>query len=111
MNKIGQPTIEGGEYVHGIFCSGSRRYPRTPGNSCSCHSVDLYYNRLRIERKDGDAKRTLFISECLTCFGRIEYVNDPPKEHFCQTCDIWVPVVEVSWEGMDFAKLLPSIPR
>jgi len=106
-----------GEYQHGIFCSGSPRHPRTPGNSCSCHSCDLFYSwlRLNIVRHDGDqAKRTIRVAACPGCHGRTEFpfTNEPiPREVFCIKCSMWAPVEEISWDGEDFAKLLPVLGR
>lgn len=103
-----------GEYQHGIFCSGGPLHPRTPGNSCSCHSCDLFYNRLDILRHEDQAKRTIRVAACLGCHKRTEFPFTSeyiPKEVFCVECSLWAPVEEVSWDGMDFAKLLPIFER
>jgi len=103
------------EYQHGVWCSGSERHPRTPGNSCSCHSRDLFMNCLDILRHDGDqAKRTIRVSACPGCHKRTEFpfTNDTiPREVFCIKCSMWAPVEEISWDGEDFAKLLPEFER
>jgi len=56
-----------------------------------------------------DAKRVLFVAECPHCRERKEYpfADEVPKESFCQTCEVWVPTVELSWDGVDFTSLLP----
>jgi hypothetical protein len=99
------------EYQHGIWCSGSSRHPRTPGNSCSCHSCDLFYNRLDVLRHDGDqVKRTIRVAACPVCHGRTEFPFTSeyvPREVFCIGCNVWAPVEEISWDGLDFAKSLP----
>ena len=104
-----------GEYQHGIWCSGSPWHPRTPGNTCSCYSCDLFYNRLDVLRHDGDQiKRTLRIASCLGCHKRTEFPftsESIPKEVFCIQCSVWAPVEEISWDGKDFAKLLPVFER
>jgi len=103
------------EYQHGVWCSGSTRHPRTPGNSCSCHSCDLFYNRLDILRHDGDqAKRTIRVSACPGCHKRTEFpfISETiPKEVYCIECSMWALVEEISWDGEDFAKLLPEFDR
>src|SRR5208337_491190 len=129
LGGIGGPQInEYGMYQHGIFCSGSDRHPRTPGNTCSCHSCDLWYNRLSIERHGAsgglflpassatntDAKRTLWVAACPGCHKRTEFPfisESIPKEVFCQDCSLWIKVEELSWDGLDFAKLLPIKER
>lgn len=103
-----------GEYQHGIWCSAGPRTPRTPGG-CSCHSCDLFLNRLNILRHDGDqAKRTIRIAACPGCHNRTEFPFTSeyvPKEVFCIKCSLWAPVEEISWDGLDFAKLLPVFER
>jgi hypothetical protein len=112
-----QPIKENGEYVHSVFCSGSRRHPRTPGNTCSCHSYDIslehFLSKLAIQRQGEDAKRTLWVAEC-ACGNRKEYPHTSeyiPREVWCPDCSAWNPIREISWEGKDLAKLLPVIPR
>ena len=115
-----QPIIENGEYVHSVFCSGSRRYPRgAKDNCCSCHRVDIslphFMERLALERnRDADlTKRILRIAEC-ACGNRREYPHDSeyiPREVWCPDCNVWNPVKELSWEGPDLTNLLPVIPR
>jgi hypothetical protein len=95
------------EYQHSVFCSASPRYPRTPGVGCSCHSIDLNFNRLMIQRNGENAKRTIHVAQCSGCQNRKEFAFDAPKESFCDQCRVWVPVQEISWEGLDLAKLLP----
>jgi len=102
------------EYQHGVWCSGSGRHPRTPGNTCSCHSCDLFYNRLDVLRHDGDQiKRTIRVSSCSGCHKRTEFpfIESIPREVYCIECDMWAPVEELSWDGKDFAKLLPEFGR
>ncbi len=103
------------EYQHGIFCSGSGRHPRTPGNSCSCHSCDLFYNRLDVLRHDGDQiTRTIRVAACPGCHKRTEFPftsDSVPREVFCQECSLWVTVEKISWDGKDFAKLLSEVKR
>ena len=115
MKQIGGPVIDGGEYAHGIFCSGSRRYPRSPGlnNCCSCYNIDLWYRKLFITRDGANAKRTLWIANC-DCGRRFEFPfsDEPiPREVYCNDCGGWSKVKEVSWDGLDFAKLLPVFPK
>lgn len=110
------PQTENGEYVHGGFCSGSRRHPRRPGNTCSCHSSDLWYRRLSVtrDRAAGTAKRTLHIATCSGCAMRWLYPYSEeyiPRETFCKICSLWAKVEEVWWEGTDFANLLPVFER
>jgi len=110
----GPQVNEYGMYQHGIFCSGSDRHPRTPGNTCSCHSCDLWYNRLAVTRDGADAKRTLWAAACPGCHKRTEFPfrEEPiPSEVFCNECSLWAKVEELSWEGLDFAKLLPVKER
>jgi hypothetical protein len=106
---------EFGRYQHGVFCSGGDRNPRRPGNSCSCHRCDLFYQKLDIVRQEnGDVKRTLRVAACPGCHNRTEFPfpeQPVPKEVFCQQCSIWSPVETLSWEGEDFSKLLPVIPK
>jgi len=103
------------EYQHSLVCSGSRRHPRTPGMSCSCHSCDLFLNRLNVLRHDGDQiKRTIRVAACPGCHKRTEFPFTSeyvPKEVFCIECGVWAPVEELSWDGLDFAKLLPVFER
>src|SRR5579863_8100651 len=105
----------GNEYQHGLVCSGSSRHPRTPGNSCSCHSCDLFLNRLDVLRHDGDQiKRTIRVAACPGCHNRTEFPFTSeyvPKEVFCIKCSVWAPVEEISWDGLDFAKILPVYER
>lgn len=108
------PFKDGQYYQHGVFCSGSPYHPRRPGNTCSCHRCDLFYRRLDIVRDGETVKRTLRIAACPTCHKRTEfpYTDEPvPREVFCQDCKEWAKVEEISWEGEDFAKLLPVVPR
>lgn len=108
------PQMENGEYLHSVVCSGSRRYPRRPGNTCCCHSSDLWFRRLRVERHGADAKRTLWIATCHSCDKRWEfpYSGEPiPREVLCLACLLWAKVEEVSWDGLDFANLLPVFER
>ena len=111
----GPQINEFGMYQHGVFCSGMELHPRTPGNTCSCHSCDLFYNRLDVLRHDGDQiKRTIRVAACPGCHKRTEFpfTDEPvPREVFCQECSLWAPVEEVSWDGLDFAKLLPHFKR
>lgn len=104
-----------GEYLHGIYCSGNERFPRTPGNGCSCHSCDLFYRRLDVLRHDGDQiRRTIRVAACPGCHRRTEFpFTDEvvPREVFCQECSLWAKVEEVSWDGKDFAKLLTVFER
>jgi hypothetical protein len=103
-----------GEYQHGVFCSGSPYHPRTPGNTCSCHSCDLFYNRLDVLRHDDQIRRTLRVAACPGCHKRTEFPftsESVPREVFCQECSVWAPVEEISWDGRDFAKLLPVFER
>ena len=103
------------EYQHAIWCSASPRSPRRPGVGCSCHSTDLSLNRLDIVRHDGDqAKRTIRVATCSGCHKRTEFPftsEYTPKEVFCIECNVWAPVEELSWDGTDFAKLLPELKR
>jgi hypothetical protein len=114
----GPQINEFGVYQHGVFCSGSELKPRDTqrNNCCSCHSCDLFYHRLDIVRHDGDqAKRTIRVATCPGCHSRTEYPfaqNEyVPKEVFCQQCSRWNPVEEISWDGLDFAKLLRPVTR
>lgn len=103
-----------GLYQHGIFCSGGPYDPRTPGNTCSCHSCDLWYNKIAIAREGADAKRTLWVAACPGCHDRTEfpYTSEAiPREVFCLKCSLWAKVEEISWEGLDLAKLLPVKER
>jgi hypothetical protein len=102
-----------GEYRHGIWCSGSEKHPRTPGDSCSCHSCDLFLNRLDVLRHNGDQiKRTLRVAACPGCHKRTEFpFTGVPREVYCAECNMWAPVEELSWDGEDFAKLLPVFDR
>src|SRR5271157_787464 len=102
-----------GEYEHGVWCSGSRRHPRITGVGCSCHSADImpphFLEKLSIERHGDDAKRTLWVAEC-ACGSRKEFPHTSeyiPREVWCPDCSSWNPVTELSWDGKDFAKLLP----
>lgn len=102
------------EYEHGAWCSGSPRAPRTPGGSCSCHSTDLSLHKLDIQRHDDQATRTIRASVCPNCKDRKEFPFTSeflPKETFCIPCSVWAPVEILSWDGKDFAKLLPVTPR
>jgi hypothetical protein len=103
------------EYQHGLVCSGSERHPRTPGWTCSCHSSDLYLNRLDVLRHDEDQiKRTLRVATCPGCRKRTEFPFTSeyiPKEVFCIQCSMWAPVETLSWDGKDFALLLPVFDR
>jgi len=106
------PQKDGSDYYqHSGVCSGSPRNPRTPGNTCSCHSCDLWFNRLNILRHDGNqAKRTIWVAACPGCHKRTEFPftsESVPKEVFCLECSLWAKVEEVSWDGEDLAKLLP----
>jgi len=110
------PFKDGQYYQHGVFCSGSDRYPRGSGlgNCCSCHSCDLFYRRLDVARHDGLVKRTLRVAACPSCHKRTEFpfADAPvPREVFCADCNEWAKVEEISWEGEDFAKLLPVVPK
>lgn len=110
--------IENGEYVHGIWCSGSRRYPRgAKGNGCSCHRADImpphFMEKLALERNGETAKRTLWVAEC-ACGNRKEYPHTTeyvPREVWCPDCSTWNPVKEFSWEGPDLTNFLPVFPR
>ncbi len=116
---FGGPFLEpvyGGEheYAHGVWCSGSRRQPRTQGNTCSCYRSDLRYRKLAVIFNAPAAKRTLWVSTCPGCGERKEfpYTDEAiPIETFCSKCSVWAKVEELSWEGMDFAKLLPVFGR
>jgi hypothetical protein len=113
---IGGPFIQDGEYVHGIWCSGSYRHPRRQGNTCSCYRSDLYYRRLGLifNREAGTVKRTLWVGICPGCTRRWEFPFTEeaiPLEVYCQTCSSWIKVEEVSWEGTNFADALPVFPR
>jgi hypothetical protein len=44
-------------------------------------------------------KRTIYVSECPKCHGRVEVAENPPKSRFCGPCAEWVPFVEVSYTG------------
>ena len=110
------PFKDGEHYQHGVFCSGSDRYPRgVPGHCCSCHSCDLFYRKLDVLRHDGDqTKRTIRVAACPGCHKRTEfpYIDEPvPREVFCDDCSVWAKVEEISWDGPDFAKLLPVKER
>ena len=66
-----------------------------------------------IERHGEDAKRTMWVAEC-ACGNRREYPHTTeyvPREVWCPDCSTWTPVKELSWDGTDFAKLLPVLPR
>jgi len=112
--EFGGPVIAGNEYAHGAWCSGSRRHPRTLGNTCSCHSSDIWYRRLGISRDGVNARRTLWVSTCSGCGVRREFpyiMEAIPRETFCAKCGLWSQVEEFSWDGPDFAKLLPVFER
>jgi hypothetical protein len=111
--------IENGEYVHSVFCSGSRRHPRMPGHSCYCHRVDIMPPHFgetlaaQHDRETGTTKRSLYVAEC-ACGNRREYPHTSeyiPREVWCPDCNVWNPVKELSWEGPDLTNLLPVIPR
>jgi hypothetical protein len=115
---IGGPFVnEFGDYQHGVFCSGSPYHPRRgDGHSCSCWRSDLWYRRLALttDRDAGTARRTLWMSTCSGCGIRkvFPFSEDPiPRETYCTRCWVWAKVEEVSWEGADFSKLLPVLPR
>jgi len=115
--QYGGPFMtEYGDYQHGCYCSGGPYHPRRAGNTCSCYRSDLWYRRLGLafSREAGITRRTLWFSTCPRCRVRREYpfTEEPtPRETYCQTCDVWAKVEEVSWEGVDFSKLLPALPR
>lgn len=114
--KIGQPFVEGEKYAHGVFCSGSRHYPRGSGlgNCCSCYAIDLYYNRLGVTFNGSDATRTVRIAVCPSCEKRTEYPLSSeafPREVFCTDCSVWITVEVVSWTGPRLTDLLPVFPR
>ena len=104
-----------GEYQHGGWCSAWPLNPRTPGTGCSCHSCDLFMNRLDIIRHDGDqAKRTIRVATCEKCHKRTEFPFTSeaiPREVFCTECSLWAVIETISWDGKDFAKLLPVFER
>ena len=114
------PFKENGEYVHSGVCSGSRRHPRRPGNTCSCWRSDLFFNRLFFEKHydgtqyTGNAKRTIRASTCDDCgiLKVFPYSSDPiPRETFCSKCFVWAKVEELSWDGVDFSQYLPVVSR
>ncbi len=111
------PFKNGEFYQHGVFCSGSDRYPRGSGlgNCCSCHSCDLFYRRLDVVRHDGDqVRRTIRVAACPGCHRRTEFpfTDAPvPREVFCNDCSLWTAVEETSWDGEGLTKLLPVVPR
>jgi hypothetical protein len=115
-NKIGQPFFDNDEYAHSVFCSGSRRYPRGNGlgNCCSCHSIDLYFNRLGLSFSGTDATRTIQVAVCPGCQKRTEFPSISeavPREVFCTDCSEWTAVESVSWTGPKLTNLLPIFPR
>lgn len=112
----GPQINEFGLYQHGVFCSGIGYHPRKPGNTCSCHSCDLFYNRLSImrDRDTNQVTRTLWVAACSKCHKRTEFPftsESIPREVFCQECGLWAKVEEISWTGEDFAVLLPERQR
>jgi len=72
-------------------------------------------NRLDIIRHDGDqAKRTIRVAACPGCHKHTEFPFTSeyvPKEVFCIECSMWAKVEEISWDGKDFALLLPELRR
>ena len=113
---FGGPFMDGNLYQHGVFCSGIGYYPRRAGNSCSCYRSDFLYRKLFVEfnREAKTAKRTLFVSECPGCHERqlFPFSEEPiPRATYCTKCGEWANVEEESWEGTDFAFLLPTIPK
>lgn len=46
-------------------------------------------------------ERTLYVSKCPTCGDSVERDSNPPRERFCNTCQIWVPFEKISYTGPD----------
>jgi hypothetical protein len=115
--QYGGPFInEYGDYQHGVWCSGGPYTPRRAGDTCSCYRSDLWYRRLGLvfDRQAKTVKRTLWVSICPGCGWRREFpfADEPiPRETYCQRCWAWAKVEAVSWDGEDFAWLLPTLPR
>jgi hypothetical protein len=115
--QYGGPFMtEYGDYQHGCYCSGGPYHPRRAGNTCSCYRSDLWYRRLAVtfDRDAGTAKRICWMSTCSGCgeHKTFPYREEPiPAETYCQPCGVWTKVEEVSWEGEDFSRLLPTLPR
>ena len=43
--------------------------------------------------------RTIWVAKCPKCGNRIEKVESPPRERFCNECKQWVPYLEYSYTG------------